>query len=66
MSEFCFNVKQEILTKNIEEFAKRAAKHGVEYSIAPFTLDESRVTLKAPSTSKLAIIAGVLTHKEDE
>ena len=29
MSEFYFNVKQDILTKNIKEFAERAAKYGV-------------------------------------
>ena len=66
MHEFSFNVKQEAIERNIAEFAKLAAKYVVEYSIAPFTLDESRVTLKAPSTSKVALLAGILTHKEEE
>ena len=66
MHEFSFNVKQETIERNIAEFAKLAAKYTAEYSVAPFTLDESRVTLKAPSTSKIALLAGVLTHKEEE
>ena len=65
MCEFCFNVKQETIERNIAEFAKLAAKYTAEYSVAPFTLDESRVTLKAPSTSKIALLAGIL-NKEDE
>ena len=66
MCEFSFNVKQETIERNIAEFAKLAAKYVVEYSIAPFTLDESRVTVKAPCTSKVALLAGILTHKEEE
>ena len=66
MVEFSFNVKKETIERNIAEFAKLAAKYTAEYSVAPFTLDESRVTLKAPSTSKVALLAGVLTHKEEE
>ena len=66
MHEFSFNVKQETIERNIAEFAKLAAKYAVEYSVAPFTLDESQVTLKAPSTSKVALLAGILTHKEEE
>ena len=65
MCEFCFNVKQETIERNIAEFAKLAAKYVVEYSIAPFTLDESRVTLKAPSTSKIALLAGILNKEEE-
>ena len=42
MSEFCFNVKQEILTKNIEGFAKRAAKYGVRYTVQPLAFDKFR------------------------
>ena len=66
MHEFSFNVKQETIERNIAEFAKLAAKYAAEYSVAPFTLDESRVTLKAPSTSKVALLAGILTHKGEE
>ena len=65
MCEFCFNVKQEIIERNIAEFAKLAAKYTAEYSVAPFTLDESRVTLKAPSTSKIALLAGILNKEEE-
>lgn len=66
MSEFCFNVKQEILTKNIEEFAKRAAKYGVRYTVQPLAFGEARVSLEGSCTSKIALLTGVLTHKEDE
>lgn len=65
MCEFCFNVKQEAIERNIAEFAKLAAKYTAEYSVAPFTLDESRVTLKAPSTSKIALLAGILNKEEE-
>ena len=64
MCEFSFNVKKEAIERNIAEFAKLAAKYVVEYSVAPFTLDESRVTLKAPSTSKIALLAGILNKEE--
>ena len=65
MHEFSFNVKQETIERNIAEFAKLAAKYTAEYSVAPFTLDESRVTLKAPSTSKIALLAGILNKEEE-
>ena len=65
MCEFSFNVKKEAIERNIAEFAKLAAKYVVEYSVAPFTLDESRVTLKAPSTSKVALLAGILNKEEE-
>ena len=65
MCEFCFHVKQETIERNIAEFAKLAAKYTAEYSVAPFTLDESRVTLKAPSTSKIALLAGILNKEEE-
>ena len=65
MVEFSFNVKKETIERNIAEFAKLAAKYVVEYSVAPFTLDESRVTLKAPSTSKIALLAGILNKEEE-
>ena len=66
MYEFSFVMKQEKIERNAAEFVKQAAKYGVEYSVKPFTLDESQVTLKAPSTSKIALLAGILTRKEDE
>lgn len=53
MSEFCFNVKQEILTKNIELFAKRAAKYGVRYTVQPLAFDEARVSWRGLATVKL-------------
>ena len=65
MSEFCFNVKQEILTKNIEEFAKRAAKYGVRYTVQPLAFDEARVTISGSCNSKLALLTGILTRKEE-
>ena len=55
MSEFCFNVKQEILTKNIELFAKRAAKYGVRYTVQPLAFDEARVSLEGSCNSKIAL-----------
>ena len=66
MNEYSFVVKQETIEKNIAEFAKRAAKYGVEYSVKPLAFDEARITISGSCTSKLALIAGVLTHKEDE
>ena len=66
MSEFCFNVKQEILTKNIEEFAKRAAKYGVRYTVQTLAFDEARVSLEGSCNSKIALLTGILTHKEEE
>ena len=66
MSEFCFNVKQEILTKNIELFAKRAAKYGVRYTVQPLAFDEARVSLEGSCNSKIALLAGILAYKEEE
>ena len=66
MSEFCFNVKQEILTKNIKEFAERAAKYGVRYTVQPLAFDEARVSLDGSCNSKITLLAGILAHKEDE
>ena len=66
MSEFCFNVKQEILTKNIELFAKRAAKYGVKDTGQPLAFDEARVSLEGSCNSKIALLAGILAHKEEE
>ena len=66
MSEFCFNVKQKILTKNIKEFAKRAAKYGVRYTVQPLAFDEARVSVEGSYNSKIALLAGILAHKEEE
>ena len=64
MAEFSFVMKQEKIERNAAEFVKQAAKYGVEYSVKPFTLDESQVTLKGPHTSKIAVLAGVLRKDE--
>ena len=66
MNEFSFNVKQEILTKNIKEFAERAAKYGVRYTVQPLAFDEARVSLEGSCNSKIALLTGILTHKEEE
>ena len=66
MKEFCFTVRQEILTKNIEEFAKKAAKYDVRYTVQPLAFDEARVSLEGSCTSKIALLTGILTRKEEE
>ena len=66
MSEFCFNVKQEILTKNIKEFAERAAKYDVRYTVQPLAFDEARVSVEGSCNSKIALLAGILAHKDEE
>ena len=66
MKEFNFNVKQELLTKNIKEFAERAAKYDVSYTVRPLAFDEVRVSLEGSCASKIAILAGILVHKEEE
>ena len=66
MKEFNFNVKQELLTKNIKEFAERAAKYDVSYTVRPLAFDEARVSLEGSCGSKIALLAGILTRKEDE
>ena len=66
MSEFCFNVKQEILAKNIKEFAERAAKYGVRYTVQPLAFDEARVSVEGSCNSKIALLAGILAHKEEK
>ena len=66
MSEFYFNVKQEILTKNIKEFAERAAKYGVRYTIQPLAFDEASVSLEGSCNSRIALLTGILTRKEEE
>ena len=55
MKEFYFNVKQEILAKNIKEFAERAAKYDVSYTVRPLAFDEARVSLEGSCASKIAI-----------
>ena len=66
MNEFCFVTKQEKIDRNIAEFAKRAAKYGVEYSITPLAFDEARVTISGSCNSKLALLTGILNRNEDE
>ena len=66
MNEYSFTMKQEILTKNIELFAKRAAKYGVRYTVQPLAFDEARVSLDGSCNSKIALLAGILAHKEEE
>ena len=66
MNEYSFVMKQDTIERNIAEFAKRAAKYGVEYSVKPLAFDEARVTISGSCTSKLALIAGVLAREKDE
>ena len=66
MKEFNFNVKQELLTKNSKEFAERAAKYDVSYTVRPLAFDEARVSLEGSCDSKIALLAGILTRKEEE
>ena len=66
MNEYSFTMKQEILTKNIKEFTERAAKYGVRYTIQPLAFDETRVSLEGSCNSKIALLTGILTHKEEE
>ena len=66
MKEFYVNVKQETLAKNIEEFAKRAAKYDVSYTVRPLAFDEARVSLEGSCDSKIALLAVLLTRKEEE
>ena len=66
MKEFNFNVKQELLTKNIKEFAERAAKYDVSYTVRPLAFNEARVSLEGSCESKIALLAGILAHKEEE
>ena len=66
MNEYSFTMKQETLERNIAEFAKRAAKYGVEYSVAPLAFDEARVTIGGSCASKLALLTGILNRNEDE
>ena len=66
MNEYSFNVKQELLTKNIKEFAEKAAKYGVRYTVQPLAFDEARVSLEGSCNSKIALLAGILAHKEEE
>ena len=66
MKEFYVNVKQEILVKNIKEFAERAAKYDVSYTVRPLAFDEARVSLEGSCDSKIALLAGILTRKEEE
>ena len=65
MKEIYFNVKQELLTKNIEEFAKRAAKYGVRYTVQPLAFDEARISLEGSCNSKIALLTGILTRTEE-
>ena len=66
MNEYSFTTKQETIERNIAEFAKRAAKYGVEYSVIPLAFDEAKVTISGSCTSKLALLTGILNRKEDE
>ncbi len=66
MNEYSFITKQEILTKNIKEFAERAAKYGVRYTVQPLAFDEARVSMEGSCNSKIALLAGILAHKEEE
>ena len=66
MNEYSFVIKQETIERNIAEFAKRAAKYGVEYSVKPLAFGDARVTIGGSCTSKLALIAGVLAREKEE
>ena len=66
MKEFNFNVKQELLTKNIKEFAERAAKYDVSYTVRPLAFNEARVSLEGSCASKSALLTGILTRNEEE
>lgn len=66
MNEYSFVMKQDTIERNIAEFAKGAAKYGVEYSVKPLAFGDARVTIGGSCTSKLALIAGVLAKEKDE
>lgn len=65
MTEFSFNVKQEKIERNIAEFAKRAAKYGVDYSVTQMAFDEARVTISGSCNSKLVLLTGILNRDEE-
>ena len=65
MKEIYFNVKQEVLVRNIKEFAERAAKYEVSYTVDPLAFDEAKVSLEGCSSpSSIAILTGILTREE--
>ena len=66
MNEYSFVMKQKTIERNIAEFAKGAATYGVEYSVKPLAFDEARVTIGGSCTSKIALLTGILTRKEEE
>ena len=66
MNEYSFTTKQETIERNIAEFAKRAAKYGVRYTVQPLAFDEARVSLEGSCNSKIALLTGILTRKEEE
>ena len=65
MNEYSFVMKQKTIERNIAEFAKGAAKYGVEYSVTPLAFDEARVTIGGACTSKIALLTGI-PNKEEE
>ena len=65
MNEYSFIMKQEKIERNIAEFAKRAAKYGVDYSVAQMAFDEAKVTISGSCNSKLALLTGILNRDEE-
>ena len=65
MNEYSFVMKQKTIERNIAEFAKGAAKYGVEYSVKPLAFDEARVTVSGSCTSKIALLTGILNKEEE-
>lgn len=55
----------EKIERNIAEFAKRAAKYGVDYSVTQMAFDEARVTISGSCNSKLALLTGILNRDEE-
>lgn len=66
MHEAHFVTKRENVERNISEFTTRALKYGVTFGIDPLAFDEVRVHLEGAPVSKLALLTGILTRKEEE
>ena len=65
MNVYSFVMKQKTIKRYIAEFAKGAAKYGVEYSVKPLAFDEARVTIGGSCTSKIALLTGILNKEEE-
>lgn len=65
MNEYSFVMKQKTIERNIAEFANKAAKYDVEYTVRPLAFGDSRITLSGAHTSKIAILTGILNRDEE-